>query len=66
MKIDLLKKSKGPAFHLSGSNTLHFANTWLAPSRDIALLSVTNYAGENLKAGTQATDEVIKNFLEID
>ena len=42
----------GRALQHSGSNTLWFANVWLAPNRDIAMLAVTNAGGDDAFWGT--------------
>ena len=44
----------GDALTHTGSNTMWFAVAWLAPARDRAYLAVTNQAGADAEAGTDA------------
>lgn len=46
--------ANGPVLHHGGSNTLNLAITWLAPKRDLGVLTVTNRADEKADDGTDA------------
>ncbi len=45
----------------AGSNTMWFAVVWIAPERDMAMLAVTNIAGEG---GPKAADEAIQTVMK--
>ncbi|MBA2662892.1 MAG: beta-lactamase family protein [Bradymonadaceae bacterium] len=44
----------GIALHHTGSNTMFYADLWLAPARDIAFMVVTNRAGPTASAAAEA------------
>ena len=46
----------GKALNHGGDNTMNFANVWVAPSRNFAILVCVNQSGKN---AFQATDEVV-------
>jgi hypothetical protein len=45
----------------SGSNTLWFATTWIAPRKDLVLAAVTNQANDEAEMGV---DEVFEPLIE--
>jgi hypothetical protein len=46
----------GKAFNHGGDNTMNFANVWIAPARDFAILVCANQGG---KTAFQATDAAV-------
>ncbi len=50
----------GVALNHSGSNTMFFANLWVAPKRDFAVVAATNIAGEKVFG---ATDDVVGKLI---
>jgi CubicO group peptidase (beta-lactamase class C family) len=50
----------GTVFHHAGSNTMNYANVWIAPKRDFAVLVCTNQGGD---AAFGATDEAVSAIL---
>lgn len=50
----------GPALTHGGSNTMNFANIWIIPAKNAALLSATNIGGDSAAV---ATDEAIGTLL---
>ncbi|MBI3875287.1 MAG: beta-lactamase family protein [Verrucomicrobia bacterium] len=50
----------GVALSHTGSNTMFFANLWVAPKRDFAVIAATNIAGEKVFG---ATDEVVGKLI---
>jgi CubicO group peptidase (beta-lactamase class C family) len=42
----------GTVYTHAGSNTMNFAVVWMAPSRDFAVLAVTNQGGQEAQTGT--------------
>ena len=51
----------GPALNHAGDNTMNFANVWLAPRRDFAVLVCVNQSGE---AAFKATDEAVSELIK--
>jgi CubicO group peptidase (beta-lactamase class C family) len=54
--------SGGTVFQHSGSNTMNFCVVWVAPLRDMAVLAVTNQAGD---AAAQAVDEAVAAMIRL-
>jgi|SoiMethySBSTD1v2_1073268.scaffolds.fasta_scaffold02487_22 CubicO group peptidase (beta-lactamase class C family) len=54
--------SGGTVLQHSGSNTMNFCVVWVAPLRDMAVLAVTNQAGD---AAQQATDEAVAALIRL-
>jgi CubicO group peptidase (beta-lactamase class C family) len=52
----------GKVLHHAGDNTMNFANVWVAPRKDFAVLVCVNRSGD--KAFT-ASDEVVGKIIEI-
>jgi CubicO group peptidase (beta-lactamase class C family) len=52
----------GKALNHAGDNTMNFANVWLAPKRDFAILACVNQSGNT---AFQATDEVMGAMIEL-
>jgi CubicO group peptidase (beta-lactamase class C family) len=50
----------GTVLQHAGSNTMNFCVLWVAPLRDMAVLAVTNQAGD---AAQQATDEAVAALI---
>ena len=50
----------GTVFNHGGSNTMNFANVWIAPSRDFAILVCVNQGGD---AGFKASDEAVSELI---
>lgn len=50
----------GLVFHHAGDNTMNFANVWIAPQRDFAILVCTNQSGSR---GFKSTDEAVGALL---
>lgn len=46
----------GRVLHHTGSNTMYYANVWIAPARDFAVLVCTNQGGDR---AFKATDEAV-------
>jgi len=53
--------ARGPALTHAGSNTMNYANIWIAPLRKISFLSATNMGGDD---AAKATDEVVGVFIK--
>lgn len=57
--------AKGVTLSHSGSNTMWFAVTWLAPERDFAVLVATNQGGgEAVKGADEVCGKLIAEFLQ--
>lgn len=52
----------GTVLHHAGDNTMNFANVWIAPKRDFAIIACVNQSGD--KALT-ATDEAIAALMKL-
>lgn len=52
----------GKVFNHTGSNTMNFANVWVSPRRDFAILVCTNQGGD---AAFKATDEVAAALIGV-
>jgi CubicO group peptidase (beta-lactamase class C family) len=52
----------GTVLHHAGDNTMNFANVWIAPKRDFAIIACVNQSGD--KAFT-ATDEAIVELMKL-
>ncbi len=52
----------GTVLHHAGDNTMNFANVWIAPKRDFAVIACVNQSGD--KAFT-ATDEAIVALMKL-
>jgi CubicO group peptidase (beta-lactamase class C family) len=50
----------GTVFNHGGSNTMNFANVWIAPGRDFAILVCVNQGGD---AGFKASDEAVSELI---
>ncbi|MFA6186985.1 MAG: serine hydrolase domain-containing protein [Phycisphaerae bacterium] len=50
----------GTVFNHCGSNTMNFANVWIAPNRDFAILVCINQGGDE---GFNASDEVVSELI---
>lgn len=61
---NLLQRSwaQGPVLYHNGSNTLNYANVWIAPLKNAAIMSTTNISGED---ALKATDEAISSMIKI-
>ena len=56
------KWSGGPALNHSGDNTMNFANVWVAPRRDLAILVCVNQSG---RVAFQASDEAVGALMDL-
>jgi len=56
------KWSGGPALNHSGDNTMNFANVWVAPRRDLAMLVLVNQSG---RTAFQASDETVGALMDL-
>jgi CubicO group peptidase (beta-lactamase class C family) len=54
--------SGGTVLQHSGSNTMNFCVVWVAPLRDMAVLAVTNHAGD---AAARAADEAVAAMIRL-
>lgn len=54
--------SGGTVFQHAGSNTMNYCVVWVAPLRDMAVLAVTNQAGDG---AVQAADEAVAALIRI-
>ena len=54
--------SGGTVLQHSGSNTMNFCVLWVAPLRDVAVLAVTNQAGD---AAARAADEAVAALIRM-
>ena len=53
----------GKVLNHAGDNTMNFANTWIAPQRDFAILVCVNQSGDSaFKASDAAVGELIKRL----
>ncbi len=52
----------GIALNHGGDNTMNFANVWVAPKRDFAILVCVNQSGD---AGFKASDEAVGELIEL-
>jgi CubicO group peptidase (beta-lactamase class C family) len=52
----------GTVFNHGGSNTMNFANVWIAPGRDFAILVCVNQGGD---AGFKASDEAVSELINL-
>jgi len=52
----------GKVLHHGGCNTMNFANVWVAPERDFAVLVCINQGGDR---AFEATDEVVGKLIEL-
>lgn len=52
----------GVALNHAGDNTMNFANVWIAPQRDFAILVCVNQSGDR---GFQASDEVVGALIQL-
>lgn len=56
----------GTVLNHSGSNTMNYANVWIAPNRDFAVLVCTNQGGDNAFAATdEAVGILIDRFVNV-
>ena len=56
---------RGTVFNHGGSNTMNFANVWISPNRDFAVLVCVNQGGDAaFKASDEAITALIKSYLE--
>lgn len=55
------KWAGGTVLHHTGSNTLNFANVWIAPMKNSVIISTTNIGGNE---AFSATDAAIGNMIE--
>ena len=46
----------------AGSNTMWYAVAWIAPEKDLALLAVSNRAGDNASAGCDAAIGILREW----
>ena len=54
----------GTVFNHGGSNTMNFANVWIAPNRNFAVLVCVNQGGDiAFKASDEAVGTLIKSYL---
>ncbi len=51
----------GPALHHAGSNTMNYANVWMAPARDFAVLVCVNQGGDAAFKATDAAASALIN-----
>jgi CubicO group peptidase (beta-lactamase class C family) len=56
------KWSGGPALNHSGDNTMNFANVWVAPRRDLAMLVCVNQSG---RTAFEASDEAVGALMDL-
>lgn len=57
--------AEGRVLNHSGSNTMWFCVTWIAPKKDFAVLVCTNLAGEpGVKAADDAAGALIREYLK--
>jgi hypothetical protein len=49
-------------FNHGGDNTMNFANVWVAPGRDFAILACVNQSGT---AAFQATDDAVGALIQL-
>jgi CubicO group peptidase (beta-lactamase class C family) len=56
------KWSGGAALNHSGDNTMNFANVWVAPRRDLAMLVCVNQSG---RTAFQASDEAVGALMDL-
>lgn len=52
----------GAVLHHAGDNTMNFANAWVAPRRDFAVLVCVNQGGET---AFKASDEVVASLVHV-
>ena len=52
----------GKALNHAGDNTMNFANVWVAPQRDFAILVCVNQSGDT---AFKATDEAVGAMIEL-
>jgi CubicO group peptidase (beta-lactamase class C family) len=52
----------GTVFNHAGDNTMNFANVWIAPQRDFAILVCVNQSGET---AFKATDEAVGALIKL-
>ena len=52
----------GMVLNHGGDNTMNFANVWVAPRRDFAVLACVNQSGDT---AFQATDEVVGELIKL-
>lgn len=52
----------GKVLNHAGDNTMNFANVWIAPKRDFAIIACVNQSG---KAAFEATDEAIVELMKL-
>jgi CubicO group peptidase (beta-lactamase class C family) len=52
----------GNALNHGGDNTMNFANVWVAPNRNFAILVCVNQSGDK---ALQATDEVVRAMIDL-
>ncbi len=52
----------GTVFNHAGDNTMNFANVWIAPQRDFAILVCVNQSGDS---AFQATDEAVGALVKL-
>ena len=52
----------GKVLNHAGDNTMNFANVWIAPKRDFAIIACVNQSG---KAAFAATDEAIVELMKL-
>jgi len=56
--------SSEPGFAHAGTNLRWFAHTWFAPSRNLAVLLVTNGGGDRGEAAISALNSVVRDRIE--
>jgi hypothetical protein len=52
----------GKVLNHAGDNTMNYANVWIAPQRDFAIIACVNQSG---KAGSTATDEAVVALMKL-
>jgi hypothetical protein len=57
----LSSRGRGTVLNQGGDNTMNFANVWIAPKRDFAILVCINQGGDTaFKASDEAVGALIK------
>ena len=52
----------GQVLNHAGDNTMNFANVWIAPKKDFAIIACVNQSG---KAAFSATDEAVGALMKL-
>jgi hypothetical protein len=60
-------RARSPAFTHAGDNTMNFANVWMAPGRDLAILVCVNRSNGANRDGValQATDKAVRDLIDL-